>query len=74
MPESKTILIALESHDGELRGTSYEAFSAGRELADETGGDLVSLAIGNGIADAAGTLGRFGADRVLVAESPELAA
>jgi electron transfer flavoprotein alpha subunit len=69
-----TILVALESHDGTLRSTSYEALTAGRSLADQTGGELLALAIGSGISDAAGSLGQFGADRVLIADLPELQA
>lgn len=74
MAEGITILIALESHEGSLRSTSYEAFATGRALADETGGQLIALAIGSGIHDAAAGLGAYGPDRVLVADSPELAA
>ena len=73
MAEETTILIALESHDGALRGTSYEAFAAGRKLADDTGGELVALAIGSGIDEATSELGGYGAERVLVADAPELA-
>jgi electron transfer flavoprotein alpha subunit len=74
LAEGKSILIALESHEGTLRGTSYEAFAAGRSIADEAGDELVALAIGHGISDAAAQLGGYGPDRVLVADAPELAA
>jgi electron transfer flavoprotein alpha subunit len=74
LAEGQTILIALESHEGELRGTSYEAFAAGRTLADETGGKLVAVAIGDGVTDTAASLGTYGPDRVLVADAPELSA
>ncbi|MEX2425318.1 MAG: electron transfer flavoprotein subunit alpha/FixB family protein [Thermomicrobiaceae bacterium] len=72
MANGTTILIALESHEGTLRGTAYEAFAAGRSLADETGGTLVALAIGSGINEGAAQLGSYGADRVLAADAPEL--
>jgi electron transfer flavoprotein alpha subunit len=74
LADGKSILIALESHEGTLRGTSYEAFAAGRMLADELGGDLVAVAIGHGVSDAASGLGGYGADRLLVADAPELSA
>jgi electron transfer flavoprotein alpha subunit len=72
--EGTTVLLVLESHDGTLRSTSYEGFAAGRQLADEFGGSLVALAVGNGVQDSAADLGGFGADRVLVADAPELSA
>ena len=74
MAARNTVLIVLESHDGELRGTSFETFAAGRQIADELGGDLVALAIGSGIEQAAADLGQYGADQVLVSDSPELSA
>lgn len=74
MADGSTILIVLESHEGTLRSTAFESFSAGQELAQATGGELVALAIGSGVSDAAGELGSSGADRVLVADAPELSA
>jgi electron transfer flavoprotein alpha subunit len=74
LADGSTVLIALESHEGTLRSSGYEAFAAGRELADATGGELVALAIGSGISDSAGNFGAYGADRVLVADAPELSA
>jgi electron transfer flavoprotein alpha subunit len=68
------VLVALESHDGTLRATSYEGLAAGRALAEELGGELVALAIGSGISDSAGSLASYGADRVLVADAEELSA
>jgi electron transfer flavoprotein alpha subunit len=72
VPDRNTILVVLESHDGELRGSSYEAFAAGRSLADELGASVVALAVGSGISQSANDLGGYGADRVLVADVPEL--
>jgi electron transfer flavoprotein alpha subunit len=70
----KPILIALESHEGTIRSTSFEALTAGVALAGQTGGELIALVIGSGVTDAAGTAGQMGADRVLVADAPELSA
>jgi electron transfer flavoprotein alpha subunit len=72
LADEKAILIVLESHGGQLRGSSFEALSAGRALSDQTGGQLVALAIGSGVSEAAATLGEFGADRVLVADDDQL--
>lgn len=72
MADATPILIALESHEGTIRGTSYEALAAGTALAGQTGGELIALVIGNGVTDSAGSAGQMGADRVLVADAPEL--
>lgn len=74
MAEATPILIALESHEGTVRGTSYEALTAGAALAEQSGRELIALVIGSGVTDAAGTVGQSGADRVLVADAPELSA
>jgi electron transfer flavoprotein alpha subunit len=74
LAEGQTILVALESHDGTLRGTSYEAFAAGRSIADETGAEVAALAIGSNITEVASGLGAYGADSVLIADAPELSA
>jgi len=64
-----SILIYGEYRGGGFRHSVFEAVSAGRKLADEMGVDLSVLVIGeskDGIAEA---LGKYGADRVIYAES-----
>jgi electron transfer flavoprotein alpha subunit len=59
-----------EARDGELRKVAYEVITAARQLADKTGGEVHAVVLGGaGIREAAGELGRYGADRVFVGES-----
>jgi electron transfer flavoprotein alpha subunit len=67
------VLAIVESNDGDLRQSSFEAFTAGRKLADDAGGSLVALAIGAGISEDAESLAQLGPDRVLVADHRALA-
>jgi electron transfer flavoprotein alpha subunit len=66
---SQDVLILVETREGALRKSAAEVATAGRALADQTGGALVALVVG-GAAGAAPTLGRFGVDRVLEAGGP----
>jgi len=61
-----------EARGGELRKVAFEVVSAARQAADATGGGEVhALVLGPpGIAKAAESLGRFGADAVQVVEHP----
>ena len=67
------ILAIAEQRDGEFRKVTYEAVSEGRRLADEMGTELTAVVLGSGIEAAAGDLGKYGADKVLAADSPALA-
>lgn len=68
------VLVVAEQRDGELRRVSLEALAAGRRLADASGAEVHAVLVGaEGVAGLAAELGRFGADRVLVAEAPALA-
>jgi electron transfer flavoprotein alpha subunit len=69
------VLVFAETRNGELRKVALEAVTAGRQLADASGGGEVHalLAGAPGIGVKAEQLGRYGADVVIVAESPELA-
>ena len=63
------VLVFAESRGGELRKVALEAMSAGRQLADATGGELHAILAGApGIAERASQLGAHGADVVLIAE------
>ncbi len=67
------VWVIAEQRDGELRKISYEIVSEGRRLADTLGQELTVLLLGANIKDKAETLGRYGADKVLVADDPRLA-
>jgi electron transfer flavoprotein alpha subunit len=68
------ILAFAESRGGELRKVALETATAARQAADSSGGGEVhALLIGApGIAARADTLGRHGADLVIVVEHPDL--
>jgi electron transfer flavoprotein alpha subunit len=74
------ILAVAEQRDGKLRRVSDEVVSAARSLAETLQAEVDALVFGPpGSAAQAGSLGRFGAARVLVAEhdalsSPDVAA
>jgi electron transfer flavoprotein alpha subunit len=68
-----TILAVLEQRDGALRKVSHEVLSAARQLADQLGGTVDALICGSGPVAGADQLGRFGADRVLLATHPDFA-
>lgn len=63
------ILAIAEQRDGALRRASHEVVSQARRVADALGATVDAVVLGTpGIAASAGELGRYGADRVLVAE------
>jgi electron transfer flavoprotein alpha subunit len=69
------VLVVAETRNGELRKVALEAVTAGRKLADASGGGEVHalLAGAPGVASRAEQLGRYGADVVIVVESPDFA-
>ncbi len=68
-----TVLAVLEQRDGALRKVSHEVLSAARQLADQLGATVDALICGAGPVAGADQLGRFGADRVLVATHADFA-
>ena len=68
-----SVLAIAEQRDGEFRKVTYEAISEGRRIADELGTDLAAIVLGSGVEAAAGDLGKYGEDKVLVADNPALA-
>lgn len=67
---SKKVLVLAETREGSLRNVSFEAIAAGKMIAD--GGEVISVLIGNGIADVANELVAYGADRVITVEDAKL--
>jgi electron transfer flavoprotein alpha subunit len=72
MPTSNVLIVAEANEDG-LRPVSLELVNAGRQLADQLGGEVIALLIGSGLADAARDLAAAGPDTVLTADDPRLA-
>ncbi len=67
------VLTVAEARDGKLKKASLEAVSAGKALADQAGAECVVLLAGAGVSGLAGDLGRAGAARVVLVDSPDLA-
>ena len=61
-----------EQRDGEIRKVTYEIVSEGRRIADALGQDLTVVVLGDGIKEKAAELGRYGADKVVVADDARL--
>ncbi len=65
------VLVYAETRDGELRPVASEAVTAGADLAEQLGGSVDVFLLGPpGMAQRAADLGRYGADRIFVAEDP----
>ena len=69
---SQTILAIAEQIEGVFRKVTFEALSEGRRIADQLGGELNALVLGDNIENIAKELEQFGADRIIVAENSAL--
>jgi len=68
------VLAVVEQRDGKVRGLSNEVVSAAARVAGEMGGFVHALLVGGvGVSADAGSLGRFGAETIRVAEMDALA-
>ena len=72
MNMSQTILAIAEQIEGVFRKVTFEALSEGRRIADQLGGELNALVLGDNIENIAKELEQFGADRIIVAENSAL--
>jgi electron transfer flavoprotein alpha subunit len=68
------VVVIAEQRDGEFRKVTYEAVSEGRRLADALGCEVTAVVLGDGVEGIAGELGKYGADKVLLADDGSLAA
>jgi len=66
------ILVFAESSGSEFRKSAFEAVTEARRLADLSKTEVHALSIGHRIRDQASSLGKFGADRVSVADDESL--
>jgi electron transfer flavoprotein alpha subunit len=73
MKMAQGIWIVAEQREGELRKISFELVSEGRRLADKMGQSVTAILLGSHIKGEAGVLGKYGADRVIVADDERLA-
>jgi len=65
---SKGVWIVAEQRDGALRKVSFEIASAARKLADELGEEVGAVLLGSGVEGIASELGKYGVDKVYVAD------
>ena len=68
----KGVWVFCEQRQGKLMPTDFELISEGRKLADELGTELCGLLLGDNVEGIAKELGGYGADKVIVCESPLL--
>lgn len=68
----RPILVFAESSGQEFRKSAFEAITEARRLADVLKTEVHALSIGHGMSDQAASLGRFGADKVSVADDEAL--
>ncbi|MBN2439256.1 MAG: electron transfer flavoprotein subunit alpha/FixB family protein [Deltaproteobacteria bacterium] len=69
---AKGVWIVAEQRDGAFRKISFELASTARRLADVLGEEVCAVLCGSGIEGIAGQLGKYGVDKVFVADSPAL--
>ena len=67
------IWIVAEQREGELKKISFELTSEAKRLADEMGQLVTAILLGSNIKEKAPELGKYGADKVIVADDNRLA-
>ena len=73
MSEQESIWVFIEHTDGQVADVSLELTGKARDLARQLGYEVVGLLCGHGVEEIAWDVIRHGADRVLLADHPELA-
>ena len=66
------VLAFVESRGGELKRSGAEVVAQAKRLAADLGGPVNAAVIGSGVTGAAASLGKYGAETVLVADAPAL--
>ena len=67
-----SVLAVTEQREAVFRKVTYEALSEGKRIAESMGTELVALVLGSNIENAAGELGKYGAEKILVADHEAL--
>ncbi len=70
--EYKGVWVFCEQRQGALMSTDFELVSEARKLADELGCEVTGLLLGDNVEGIAKELGGYGADQVMVCDSPLL--
>jgi electron transfer flavoprotein alpha subunit len=73
MSEQNSVWVFIEQTDGKIADVSLELTGKARELADQLGYEVVGLVFGHNVGGLADEVIARGADRVLLADHPELA-
>ncbi len=66
------VWVICEQTAGVVNPTSFELLSEGRKLADDLGVELCGVLLGDHVAELAGQMGGYGADKVYLCEHPLL--
>ena len=69
---AKGVWIVAEQREGALREVSFELASTARKLADQLGEEVGAVLLGSGVEAMAAQLGKYGVDKVFVADNPAL--
>jgi electron transfer flavoprotein alpha subunit len=69
---SKCVCVVAEYRAGDFRRVAYEVASEGKRIADILGTNVCAVLVGSNVMDKAPTLGRYGVDKVYVADDPAL--
>jgi electron transfer flavoprotein alpha subunit len=69
---AKGVWIVAEQRYGAYRKISFELASTARKLADQLGEEVCAVLLGSGIEGIAGELGKYGVDKVFVADNAAL--
>ena len=73
MAETREVWVFIEQEEGEIAPVSLELLGKARDLARELDGRVCALLLGHEISDLSQEVIQYGADRVFLAEDPELA-
>ena len=65
---AKGVWIVAEHRNGALRNVSFEIASVARKLADELGEEVNAVLVGSGVEGLAPELGKYGVDKIYVAD------
>ncbi|MCP4347502.1 MAG: electron transfer flavoprotein subunit alpha/FixB family protein [Desulfobacterales bacterium] len=69
---SQDVLVITEQSEGVFRKVTYEALSEGKRIAETLGCSLTAAVLGSDIEEISKELAKYGADRILVADSQAL--
>jgi len=69
---AKGVWIVAEQRDGAFRKISFELASTARRLADQLGEEVCAVLCGAGVEGIAAELGKYGVEKVFVADNPAL--